>query len=161
MKKIAGFLSLIVVLCFAGNKIRAQEAQDYGKSMALILRVAGVNKLMEEITVYKSNVFSGRAKNINTRGSVHSTTVLHVQIYTSDKVLLLDAFVDNPLDLILESFNPDGSIERTDLEKEEGFVNLKFPLPAAATTIMIHCYQYNNDNTERFISTLEMSYDAK
>jgi hypothetical protein len=161
MKKIAGFLAFIVLSCLSMTDLHAQELKDYGKSMALVLRIEGTNKVMNDIQVYKQNVFSGKVKNIYSQGSVHSTSALHVIVMTPGEEVLLDAILDNPLDLILESFDPDGTIEQTHMVKEEGFVNIRFPLPASSTALIINCYQMWDSTTEQLVKTIETTYDAK
>lgn len=161
MRKIKVFLVLMIYFLLPWQSVTAQDSKDYGKSMAVIFRIEGLNKIIQDVSIYKKNIFEGKAKNIYSQGSVHSTSAVHVKIFSDNRELLLDAYVDNPLDLILESFNDDGSIEQTFLEKEEGFVNIRFPLPAHSTSLSIHSYQIDSNGSEQFINTLEIPYDAK
>ena len=157
MKKIAGFLMLCMFLSCISNKSKAQEAANYGQSVALILTVSGKGKLMDKVEIFKQDVFEGRAKNIYTPGSVHSKSVLHVQVLNQSNEILFDGYLDNPLDLQLESFNPDGSIERSSLVKEEGHVNLRFPLPEGNEDLVLKCYQYFSNDSESLVSTINLT----
>ena len=158
MKKIAGIVMVCSVLCLLGNRVVAQESRDYSRSVALILTVTGEDKVIRNVEIFQTDVFEGKAKNLYTTGSVHSSSTLHVQVLNSSNEILWDAYLDNPLDLQLESFNPDGSIERSKLVKEEGHVNLRFPLPEGSGMLTLKCYQYFSAESESLVSTLQLNY---
>ena len=80
MKKIAEILMLCVIFSCISINVQAQETGNHGRSMALILTVSGVDKVMDKVEIFKQDVFDGKAKNIYTLGSVHSNSALHVQV---------------------------------------------------------------------------------
>ncbi|MBP6335457.1 MAG: hypothetical protein KA444_08295 [Bacteroidia bacterium] len=157
MKKIAGFMMLCMFLSCISIETKGQEAGNYGQSVALILTVSGKGKLMDNVEIFKQNVFEGRAKNIYTQGSVHSKSALRVEVLNHSNEKIFDGYLDNPLDLQLESFNPDGSIERSSVVKEEGHVNLRFPLPEGNEDLVLKCYQYFSNDSESLISTINLT----
>lgn len=161
MKKIAGFLAAWVMLCAFGNGLKAQQANDFGRSVALILEVKGADKAIQSVGIYKTNVFEGKAKNIYSLGSVHSETAFRVDVINADNEKIYEAYLDNPLDLQLESFDPDGTIQRSNEVKAEGHVNLRFPLPEGSGTLTLLCYQQEAGAEGKLVSTIQMSYDEK
>ncbi len=161
MKKILKFLVFLLLLNPFCITMFAQGVNSELRSIALVLRVTGTNKIIQEVELYKTTVFDGKAKNTYGRGSVRTESALHVQVLSDAAEVLIDAYFDNPLNLLLESFQPDGSIERGVVEKEESFVNLRLPLPAGSGTLTVASYQINRENTEQLVSTFQTSYDEK
>ncbi len=157
MKKIAGILTLCMIFSCISIYVHAQETGNHGRSVALILTVSGVDKVMDKVEIFKQDVFDGRAKNIYTLGSVHSKSALHVLVLNQSNEIIFEGFLDNPLDLQLESFNPDGTIERSSLIKAEGHVNLRFPLPQGNEGLVIKCFQYFSSESEALISTINLT----
>ncbi|TAH40271.1 MAG: hypothetical protein EYC69_10675 [Bacteroidetes bacterium] len=157
MKKIVGILMLCMIFSCISINVEAQERANPGRSVALILTVSGVDKVMDRVEIFKQDVFDGKAKNIYTMGSLHSKSALHVQVLNQSNEIIFEGYLDNPLDLQLESFNPDGSIERSSMVKEEGHVNLRFPLPEGNPDLVIKCYQYFSSESETLVSTINLS----
>jgi len=161
MKKIAVFLATWLMLAVSGSGSMAQETDDYGRSVALILEVKGADKLIQSVAIFKTNFFKGRAKNIYSLGSVHSETALRVDVLNSDDEKLFEAYLDNPLDLQLESFDLDGTIHRSNEVKNEGHVNLRFPLPVGEGMLTLLCYQQEVGKEGKLVSRIELNYDEK
>ncbi len=137
------------------------RAQNSERSVALILKVDGKEKLISGVKVYKSSIFDGKVKNIHSLGSVHSSSALKVEVTDEKGNELCVAFLENPLDLRLESFDPDGSIHRSELEKDEGFVNLRFPLVQNSGLLTFRCSQLFTTKEEFLVSTFQFNPDEK
>jgi len=146
------------LLIFSNGILSAQQSE---RSIALILKVNGKEKLISRVEVYKSSIFDGKVKNVHSLGSVHSSSALKVEVTDDKGNELCEAFLENPLDLRLESFEPDGSIQRSEMVKDEGFVNLRFPLLQDKGLLTFRCYQFFTTREEVLVSTFQFNPDEK
>lgn len=160
MKRILRSVPILMLLIIGWNQVYSQPESSQTKSVALILKMSGEDKVVQAVDIYQTDIFEGKAKNLYGRSSVRSLNPIHI-IVESEKKVLIEAYFDNPLDLKLESFQPDGTIERGEVVNEHGFVNLRLPLPSSAGTLTFTAYQLNTDGTERLISTFQKTYNDK
>lgn len=111
------------------------------RSAAIILTVKGQAARIQNVELYSLKVYTGSAKFLYGPESVFTNNPVFIQVYDSEGMEIFNGYVDNPLQERLESFNPDGSIERTEIIRDKGALNFKFRLSDSIGYYTVKVYQ--------------------
>jgi hypothetical protein len=150
------FLLLVFLLPAEFGFCQNTEKIITNHSIALILKITSDKNNISAIETYKYSFFNGRIKDDYLQNSVSQVNCLNIRVESKNGDLIFDGYIDNPLLQKLESFSPDGKIERVDYEKKEDYINLRFHIPESTREINVTCFQLDAGKEKKMISNFKL-----
>ena len=147
--RIAFFVSAMVLWTCAQTPV-----QKDNHSIAIILRIAGEGENISEVSLHNYTLFNGRVKSSDKNYSGDNS--LHIKVKDDKDSTLYDNYLENPLLVKFESFNPDGTIERSEALKQENYINLRFKINQDSKFLKVYCYRFRNNEEEKPISEFKL-----
>ncbi|HKR03118.1 MAG TPA: hypothetical protein VJY62_00675 [Bacteroidia bacterium] len=113
-------------------------------TFSIILKFSGKNGMPEQMEVFSQNTFKEK-RGFLQRGQQSGTEIYKLQFFTATGELLYSEEIQNPLKEVMEKNNLEGFIERKEVVKETGYVNIRFEINENVKKIKAVCSKINGE----------------
>jgi hypothetical protein len=134
----------------------ASENEQVPRSMAVVLKFTGKNGIPEQMQLFSKHVFQGQVRNLQTNPGSNYSDLYRLKILNEKEELIYADVIGNPLVQNMESYNPEGTMERNDVQAETGYANVRFEIEDHLKSIKVVLYKINGD-AESVIATINIS----